>query len=1180
MDPDSQHELELRGHIRYLLLDYAKTHLTTNYLNFSEDAVSELLSECLCIVPTTDPHSLTLPEDSFQALSRTLGLPDLKPWDEIWPADRNGIQLLRKSLTFSGKPRVERCWDDEDEFNYNSWIYRPMSPILTTRAIRDTPKLGSSVALKSIPKSQDDVLKSFKRVDSEVIEEPPRAKLEDALNLRLAIDSKSHSSMVSLFALSFPQMFPPHVNLHINSFLYSDSALPALSQPEFVPTFARVGRLGGAQELHTVKFDHPSISNALWGLLLMLPELAVVEDEDNDLYKQHMVIIDGWQTLAPSSPSSIGTPSLASGTSEIDELFLMSPAGSQPIPIQELMASRIDATEIPRSKKIGGTAQKAKLIGEGQSLGLFLSPFVSSTSIMSGETSNPRIVTTPRSSPRSSISLSILGQPPSLPDTRRPSEFSYKDAGTEDQQMDLDAVVSQLYAEVRECDPVNLILKERLDEKGGMLMDVPNMPQPTVHPPTSMNLPTTMHELLYSSITSKLGDNCHGFWRKVAGLKSLNMELSWKPFQKVPTDEEVARVEGGIQGTQFAQFADTENEELEALLEISAVSSDSVDSNIFRDWDCIERNIKPVDLVHSERFEAMLTREERQRLIRLSVDLENDRIESPAALHSLGDVGRTSHNKERLPSFYRADHVRLGKSSHTELEPQEAIFDESTKSTGWYRDRSQLDDSGVSFVHLPGSIGNETFDKDQFICDADLPQKADEENLPLAPDYPLSQRTFDGLDEDNDPDSFLFEVRDEDMGNGIFIPLSFESYHGHSNHPPHRHNSGQEIIPDTYLDEFPAYETNLLCDSLTPEVPTGHTTEVIDVGRRSNPACRYSESTSDTLTNATFDARSLADFLAWRNISVNQVSLNPPGTPRTATVAPDNTSPPEAHVTPESVFDRNTLFLPSPWLLPSTPHRYLTSLDLLQKRSIVRALGLPECAVELVERDTIGGVDLILDPHTAVIFASLMSLPTQCETLTASLSHQSWRYSRLLVIFEAFPSSLAYHSDPASTRLAPNPYTPPILKAIKKFRRDLGIAEALDNKYVSSMISFAFAGSVQEAALFTRYFGNYAEASDTTSGAVWGPRKWLDVDEQEGERDLANMDGMNAFAASIILYQETLQDFLDLAAEARVLEFGHLVGTERVTIFNEVLDRRYQLAMASSPPYTQASDDATMIQDG
>jgi hypothetical protein len=56
-----------------------------------------------------------------------------------------------------------------------------MSPILTTRAIRQTPKPGSGATLKSIPSSQSDVLKSFKRVDPGVIEEPPLVKLEDAL---------------------------------------------------------------------------------------------------------------------------------------------------------------------------------------------------------------------------------------------------------------------------------------------------------------------------------------------------------------------------------------------------------------------------------------------------------------------------------------------------------------------------------------------------------------------------------------------------------------------------------------------------------------------------------------------------------------------------------------------------------------------------------------------------------------------------------------------------------------------------------------------------------------------------------------------------------------------------------------------------------------------------------------
>lgn len=56
-----------------------------------------------------------------------------------------------------------------------------MSPILTTRAIRETPKPGSNVAIKLIPKSQSEMLKSFKRVDPEVMGDSPWIQLEDAL---------------------------------------------------------------------------------------------------------------------------------------------------------------------------------------------------------------------------------------------------------------------------------------------------------------------------------------------------------------------------------------------------------------------------------------------------------------------------------------------------------------------------------------------------------------------------------------------------------------------------------------------------------------------------------------------------------------------------------------------------------------------------------------------------------------------------------------------------------------------------------------------------------------------------------------------------------------------------------------------------------------------------------------
>lgn len=55
-----------------------------------------------------------------------------------------------------------------------------MSPILTTRAIRQTPQLGS---LDKHPKSHSpqDLLKDLKPVTVELIEEPKPIKLEDAL---------------------------------------------------------------------------------------------------------------------------------------------------------------------------------------------------------------------------------------------------------------------------------------------------------------------------------------------------------------------------------------------------------------------------------------------------------------------------------------------------------------------------------------------------------------------------------------------------------------------------------------------------------------------------------------------------------------------------------------------------------------------------------------------------------------------------------------------------------------------------------------------------------------------------------------------------------------------------------------------------------------------------------------
>jgi len=58
----------------------------------------------------------------------------------------------------------------------------------------------------------------------------------------------------------------------------------------------------------------------------------------------------------------------------------------------------------------------------------------------------------------------------------------------------------------------------------------------------------------------------------------------------------------------------------------------------------------------------------------------------------------------------------------------------------------------------------------------------------------------------------------------------------------------------------------------------------------------------------------------------------------------------------------------------------------------------------------LGGVDLIVDPHGAIIFLSLFTLSARCDAYTERVSQQSWKFSRLLVIFKADPEQCSKQS--------------------------------------------------------------------------------------------------------------------------------------------------------------------------
>ena len=196
---------------------------------------------------------------------------------------------------------------------------------------------------------------------------------------------------------------------------------------------------------------------------------------------------------------------------------------------------------------------------------------------------------------------------------------------------------------------------------------------------------------------------------------------------------------------------------------------------------------------------------------------------------------------------------------------------------------------------------------------------------------------------------------------------------------------------------------------------------------------------------------------------------------------------------PVEIYDSSTIRLPESITMPQSIHKYMASLDVIQKLALVRSLESPECLVYLVERQSLDGVDLILDPHTAIIFLSLFMLSSQCNKYVERVAEQSWKFHRILVVFEAYPQSCAKKGNKTLDSDL-NAYTPHILKAIGKFRRDLSIAAAYGTKCEETEVFYVFANSVDEGALFARMFGNFAEENDETGGAIWGDRGWLDGD--------------------------------------------------------------------------------------
>ena len=216
---------------------------------------------------------------------------------------------------------------------------------------------------------------------------------------------------------------------------------------------------------------------------------------------------------------------------------------------------------------------------------------------------------------------------------------------------------------------------------------------------------------------------------------------------------------------------------------------------------------------------------------------------------------------------------------------------------------------------------------------------------------------------------------------------------------------------------------------------------------------------------------------------------------------------------PSDLLHPESAQLPQPWVAPSRPHRYIVSLNLIQRRAVASALCSPQIGnVGLVEREKLwcnqkpfsssegqtplDGPDVLIDPDFAVLIVTLASINTIEKDLQCQLEALSLSFSRITIVFEAYSKTTAYHiknGESTKASLVVNMFTPPVLSGFNHWRRLFNIAVAVESISSGCVVDWAFAHTPNETAKIIRLLGDHAEeeADPVIRQHLWDGREWL-----------------------------------------------------------------------------------------
>ncbi|KZV61602.1 hypothetical protein PENSPDRAFT_693270 [Peniophora sp. CONT] len=1052
------------AHIRWLLDDYVSTHLATDYNDWTQREVYEILTTGSQVVSVTDPRALVPPSDPLLDFLRESKAPESTALEEHLPATKEAHALLRSIIASREKPYSETCFLQASQFDvdYHRSEFAPLETALSKRARRTTPHRGKGTFINRFSEQHPEYKKlpDFPPVYGEPFS-APTVDEDDVLDLRLDINAPTRQAALNLIKSNpFASKNTERSEFaRLRSLREPSPPRAAMPRPMTPPIFPRSRVAATSSE--DVGAD--SKAQTLADMTSILKPINMPED---DAFSDHLALVDGWESFTiPSSPLFPPTPSLASSSSLVDELSLPT-LPTSPVPrIQEIEKAKMDDHIMPlRTGRAGSERDKRRALGQGQSFHQFLA-----------DHGAPKILTDPKSvpsSPHHDITSSIVGQPPTA--------LVHEPTGVDGDDSD-DDVERMLTLHGAVDDGTEMIMREQLGDKESEMMEVPLLPEPNEHATTGV-VPTSLADL-----PGRPGSRgAFGVLRPVQGVKSLNMELSWRPFdhqEKLPTHDELARTTGleDLLRSNTVNAVDPQAVRRVLKLAMPAAPSPSERDLTFLN----DHRVKPaptfrLDSLSGMPSDTIMTRRERQRA--LGVAGEVDDGPAPGSPDDL-----------TLPESY-SPRKRQRTTTHLEQAPQPAPSIASTLASDHPYPRNLVPAAVALSHYAPSSEGTS----------GSLPFIEE-----LYDDAPVG-RAGNAWKDDEQTDEFYAHAYEDPSAQAGYVDIvsSLSS------------NLPASSIPSTSTPEPDYYEA---------------------------PA-RISERQAERSAVA-----SLAEFLGMRgkHLAIGDTQAEAPAAQSRDIATGSAIQQSLIFTIPSELVNSHTLLCPTHRVRADAQHLTLASLDVLKNRALVRALDSDARQVKLAEREDLGSADLILACDLAVVFFPLSHLPSAIDELKTRLDELSWRFDHVLVIFEAYTSF-------SSTTVVANAFTPPVIKSARRLQTKLAVSEAYETRSPGSTVKFAYAESVEAAADLVLVAG------DGALGPTWSDHDSLLVEEQEDEARLAQAAGMNPFTAALITSKISLGDFLDMAPEDRLYEFGALVGERRIKRLNAwIAEREAQIDTSS-----------------